>query len=239
MLSFHLSINVIIIVVSFKILDLWPIALFQQLWNTLYCIKVCVHKTWLILAPICMGKCHDIWDRINRTCSFETTSFETTIIWDHVLLRPVHLRPHSHETFSFETTFIRDFFIWNHVQSWLHSFEITFISHHVEEKLFWCTVNHIVMIYLSFTCGRPVVLQRDSSFDVLQGYALPSLRWLTLRCKCAPTLKHRRGQKTLHTSRLEGSAAPLKVILLDQAKQLDVLRSFPFPLSRHCINFSF
>ena len=36
MLSFHLSINVIIIVVSFKILDLCPIALFQQLWNTLY-----------------------------------------------------------------------------------------------------------------------------------------------------------------------------------------------------------
>jgi len=35
-LSFHLSINVIIIVVSFKILDLCPIALFQQLWNTLY-----------------------------------------------------------------------------------------------------------------------------------------------------------------------------------------------------------
>ena len=35
MLSFHLSINVIIIVVSFKILDLCPIVLFQQLWNTL------------------------------------------------------------------------------------------------------------------------------------------------------------------------------------------------------------
>ena len=33
----YLSINVIIIVVSFKILDLCPIALFQQLWNTLYC----------------------------------------------------------------------------------------------------------------------------------------------------------------------------------------------------------
>ena len=31
MLSFHLSINVIIIVVSFEILDLGPIALFQQL----------------------------------------------------------------------------------------------------------------------------------------------------------------------------------------------------------------
>ena len=39
MLSFRLSINVIIIVVSFKILDLCPIALFQQLWNTLYILK--------------------------------------------------------------------------------------------------------------------------------------------------------------------------------------------------------
>jgi len=40
MLSFHLSINVIIIVVSFKILDLCPIALFQQLWNTLYILTI-------------------------------------------------------------------------------------------------------------------------------------------------------------------------------------------------------
>jgi len=39
MLSFHLSINVIIIVVSFKILDLCPIALFQKLWNTLYTVQ--------------------------------------------------------------------------------------------------------------------------------------------------------------------------------------------------------
>ena len=39
MLSFHLSINVIIIVISLKILDLCPIALFQQLWNTLYYLQ--------------------------------------------------------------------------------------------------------------------------------------------------------------------------------------------------------
>ena len=41
--SFHLSINVIIIVVSFKILDLCPIALFQQLWNTLYILSRSLH----------------------------------------------------------------------------------------------------------------------------------------------------------------------------------------------------
>jgi len=34
--------------------------------------------------------------------------------------------------------------------------------------------------------------------------------WLTLGCKCTRTFKHRRGQKTLHTSGLEGSAAPLQ-----------------------------
>jgi len=47
MLSFHLSINVIIIVVSFKILDLCPIALFQQLWNTLYILYALKLKLWL------------------------------------------------------------------------------------------------------------------------------------------------------------------------------------------------
>jgi len=48
MLSFHLSINVIVIVVSFKILDLCPIALFHQLWYTLYNSFV-----WPFLTFIC------------------------------------------------------------------------------------------------------------------------------------------------------------------------------------------
>ena len=51
MLSFHLSINVIIIVVSFKILDLCPIALFQQLWNT--CIIALVSLE--IFHWLCVG----------------------------------------------------------------------------------------------------------------------------------------------------------------------------------------
>jgi len=66
------------------------------------------------------------------------------------------------------------------------------------------------MIYLSLHCGRPEVLQGDSSFEVLQGYALACPRWLTLGCKCTRTLKHGRGQETPHTSGLEGSVAPLK-----------------------------
>jgi len=43
--------------------------------------------------------------------------------------------------------------------------------------------------------------------------------WLTLGCKCSRTLKHRRGQKTLHTLGLDGSVAALKYNL-DQVKQL-------------------
>jgi len=56
MLSCHLSINVIIIVVSFKILDLCPIALFQQLWNALF-LHILQNKssscTWIeMLNPV-------------------------------------------------------------------------------------------------------------------------------------------------------------------------------------------
>jgi len=44
------------------------------------------------------------------------------------------------------------------------------------------------MIYLPLLWGRPEVLQGTSSFEVLQGYALPCPRWLTLGCNCARTL---------------------------------------------------
>jgi len=74
------------------------------------------------------------------------------------------------------------------------------------------------MIYLPLLCGRPEILQGDSSFEVLQDYALPCPRRLTLGCTCTCTSKkHRGGQKTLHTSDLEGSVAPLK-FHLDQVK---------------------
>ena len=53
MLSFHLSINVIIIVVSFKILDLCPIALFQQLWNTPYVVKIPFWKLPCVCTIFC------------------------------------------------------------------------------------------------------------------------------------------------------------------------------------------
>jgi len=105
---------------------------------------------------------HDYWDQF---------------IWDHL----------------FETTFILDlflsghliwdFFVWDHVESRPDSFEITFILHHIEVKLFWLTMYHIFMIYHPLLHGRPEVLQGDSSFKVLQGYDLLCPRWLTLGFK--------------------------------------------------------
>jgi len=79
---------------------------------------------------------------------------------------------------------------------------------------------------------RPELLQGDSSLEVLQDYALPCPRWLTLGCKCTGTLKQHGGLKTLHISGLEGSVAPLKCHILGQVKELYVLRSCLFPLSR-------
>ena len=71
-------------------------------------------------------------------------------------------------------TFILDLFIWDYIHLRPHLFEITFILHHVEVKLFWFTVNHIFMIYnLPLLLGRPEVLQGDYSFQFLQSYALP------------------------------------------------------------------
>jgi len=71
-------------------------------------------------------------------------------------------------------------------------------------------VNHIFMICLPLLCGRPEVFQGDSSFKVLQVTPFRVQGDLTLGCKCTCTLKHRKGQKTLHTLGLEASIATLK-----------------------------
>ena len=44
------------------------------------------------------------------------------------------------------------------------------------------------MLHLPLLCGRPDVLQGGYSFELLQGYALPCPRWLTLGCKCTLNL---------------------------------------------------
>ena len=160
--------------------------------------------------------------------AIETNSFETTFIWGHnvwdnIHFRPIHLRPLHLRRRSFETWFIS-----NHIHLRPHSLEwscfdllwITFLwstFHSSVEDLNFCMVT----IHLKFCKIAPFRIQR----------------WLTLVCKCTRTLKHRRGQKTLHTSGLEGSVAPLKCHI-DQAKELFVLRSWPFPLSRRHNSFS-
>jgi len=75
-----------------------------------------------------------IWDYSFETTTFETTfiwdhvhlrprSFETTFIWDHVHYRFFHLRPHS-----FETTFV-----WDHIHLRPHSFETTIFETTISE----------------------------------------------------------------------------------------------------------
>jgi len=79
--------------------------------------------------------------------TIETTSFENTLIWDHIRDH-IHLRPHSFwDHIHFETTFIlRLHSFWDHTH--------TFILRHTEVKLFWFTVNQIFVIYLVLLCGN-------------------------------------------------------------------------------------
>jgi len=100
-------------------------------------------------------------------------------------------------------------------------------------------VNHIFMIYLPLLCGRPEVLQGDSSFKVCQDYPLPCPRWFTLGCKCTRTSKHRRGQKTSYLR--FGRERCTSEISFGETKSNNyvLLRSCPFPLSRRRNIFSF
>ena len=179
-----------------------------------------------------------------RSHSFETYSFETTFIWRFFIWDDIHLSPHSFETYLFETTFIWDHiylsphsyettFIVTRIIWDTHSFETTYILRLVKVKLFSFTVNHIFMMDLSFLCGRPEVLQGDYSFEVLQCYALPCPEVTHVGCKCTHHLKHRGGQKTLHTSGLEANVAHVKYHL-DQCFSNFFIPSPPFH-SRHIV----
>jgi len=126
---------------------------------------------------------HFIWDhdhlipRSFETCSFETCSFETTLIWDVIHLRLFQLRPHS-----FYATF-----------KW-SCFDLLCI------RFLWCTFHFLWetwsfarwLFIWRFARLRPSVIKDDSGRVVNV-------------CTCA--LKHRGGQKALHTSSLEGSVA--------------------------------
>jgi len=162
--------------------------------------------------------------------SFGTTAFETTFIWVHLRprhVRPVHLRPHSHETFSFETysfetTFIWDLpfettFVWDRIHLRPHSFETTFIlSHSFYATVKWICFDLLWIAFLWFAfhlfAGDLKFCKVSLQLKFCKVTPFRVHRWLTLGCKCTRTFKHRGGQKTLHTSGLEGSVAlaPLK-----------------------------
>jgi len=175
-----------------------------------------------------------------ETYSYETTSFETTFIWDlfiwdHIHLRLFHLRPHSFETTSFETTFV-----WDHIHLRLHSFQITFILRHIKLKGSCFDLLCITSLWptFHFFAGHLTFCKVTIHFKFCKVTHFRIQGWPTLGCKCTRTSKHRRGQKTLHISGLERNVAPLKCHL-NQAKDLYVLRSCPFPLSRRHNIFSF
>ena len=122
--------------------------------------------------------------------TIETTSFENTLIWDHIRDH-IHLRPHS-----FETTFIlRPHSFWNHIH-----FETTFILRphsHIHFTPHW---SEAVLIYCeSDFCDLPCTSLRElkfckvTSFEVLQGYALLCPGVTHAGCKCTSTLKNHRG----------------------------------------------
>jgi len=71
-----------------------------------------------------------------------------------LLLRLVHLRPHS-----FETTLTWDLFIWDHIHLRSHSFYTTLKWSCFDLLCIW-----FFTIYLPLLCGRPEVLQGDYSF---------------------------------------------------------------------------
>ena len=137
---------------------------------------------------------------------------------------PLLLRPRSFETTTFETTFILDLFIWDHF-IWDH---VRLIPAHLRSHSFYATLKWSCFDLLCITflwstfhfsagdlkfCKGTIHLK----FCTVTPFRVQG--WLTLVCKCTRTFKHRRDQKTLHTSGLEGSVAPLKCHL-DQVKEL-------------------
>jgi len=133
-----------------------------------YCIMNSTESSHKVVDTLSVGvqtietNSFDNWDH-----SFENTSFVTTFVWDHgiwdlFIWNHIHVRPHSFETYSFETTFI-----WDHIYFRSHSFYVT---------LKWSCFDYCKSHFYDL---RSTSLQEtwsfecDSSFEVLQGYALP------------------------------------------------------------------
>ena len=148
-------------------------------------------------------RCADNWDLF----VWDHILGQDFIIWDHIHVRLYHLRPHS-----LETTFT-----WDHIRLRPHSLEtwITFLwstFHFFAGDMKFCKVA----LPLKFYKVTPFRVQDDS-------------RWVV---NALSLWKHRRGQKTLHTSGSEGSVAPLKYhfVWFFRPTQKDMFFSFIFQL---------
>ena len=133
-------------------------------------------------------------------------------------------------------------FIWDHVQSRPHSFDTIFIWEHIHlrshsfyAKLKWSGLIYceqhfydVPSTYLRKTWN----FARDIFILTFTRLNRSCPKWFALGCKCTRTLKHRRGQKTPHTWGLEGSVAPLKCHFSRPSKELHVLRSCSFRITR-------
>jgi len=126
--------------------------------------------------------------------TIETTTFETTfilhlLIWDQVLLRPIHLRPHD-----------------------IHMRLFYLRSHSFYTMLKWSCFDLLRIRFLwsafRFFAGDLKFCKVTIQLKVCNVTSFHDQGWLALGCKCTRTLQPCRGQKTLNTSGLEESTAP-------------------------------
>ena len=153
---------------------------------------------------------HSVETTLFETTTFETCSFETTFTWDVLILDRIHLRPHLFQTtflwdhIHWDQNHLRHTFIWDHIHCRPHSFYVTLkwsCFHLLWITFLWSTFHFFagdlkfckVTLHLKFCKATPFRVQR----------------WLMLGCKCTRTLKHRRGQKTLHKNLIHSKSKQL------------------------------
>ena len=139
MLSFHLSINVIIIVVSFKIMDLCPIALFQQLWNTLY-----IHL--IIVASCSMTLFYVFEGYLSRRKRLWPEHFQVKFFHAHVVYQ---LKNEFSSTQYFAGRLLKQLFLFGAVF-------IRFLWHEYSEKTTWL-YKHQLLVYCQWNIS-PIFL---------------------------------------------------------------------------------
>jgi len=236
-------------------------------WTIAVCILVCRKMRPIYLRPFIWD--HDIWDHIHlRPHSHETFSFETTFTWDHIHLSPhsfqiisiwdhIHLTPHSFETKL----------IWDHIHLRSHSFETTFIWDYIHLRPHLFETIHLRPHSLETTFIVDHIHFRSHSFYAMSKWSCFDLLWMTFLWStfhffagdlkfCNVTPFRVQGdsrwivnalalQNTAETRKLfiprawKGALLLWNVMLLHQVKELYVLHSCPFPLSKRHNIFSF